>query len=288
MSTLIKALAKSRNKEKSDSSRLINKGRIPVSKGKGPERSPKVKTTKPIKSEENRKVEVSYSKTQVQEHDLEKLKDNQIFSIFDDVEATNEMKLLRTKILKKMKVISGNSLMVTSANSYEGKTFTSINLGISIAKEFDRTVLIVDADLRKPNNKHCAFSQDFFELRVNKGLSDFLSGDADIPDILINPGIAKLTLIPSGLPVDNAPELLNSSRMQTMMEELTKRYPDRFVIIDTPPMSQYADAIILSRFVDGVLVVVETEKTSNDALKKMVNDLKGANILGTLLNKNKG
>ena len=287
MSTLIKAIAKSRNKEKSDSSILIKKERVPAAKEKPQGRSQHTGTVKPIKGIEDRKVEVSYSKTQVQVHDPEKLKNNQIFSIFDDVEATNEMKLLRTKILKKMKVVNGNSLMITSANSYEGKTFTSINLGISIAKEFNRTVLIVDADLRKPNSKHCAFSQDFFELSVEKGLSDFLTGDADIPDILINPGIAKLTLIPSGLPMDNAPELLNSSRMQTMMEELTKRYPDRFVIIDTPPMSQYADAIILSRFVDGVLIVVETEKTSNEDLKKMVNDLKGANILGTLLNKSK-
>ena len=278
MSTLIKALQKSRTNGKSDSGLLLKKK-------ESAEKT--IKEVKQSKTPENRKINVSYSKTQIQAHDLQKLKNNNIFSIFDDITATNEIKLLRTKILKKMKPINGNSLMVTSANSYEGKTFTSINLGVSIAKEFDRTVLIVDADLRKPNDRHRVFSQDFFELDVKKGLSDFLIGNAEIPEILINPGISKLTILPSGRPVDNAPELLNSSRMQMMMTELTKRYPDRFVIIDTPPMMQYADAIILSRFVDGVLVIVETEKTSSDDLKTVISNLKDATIVGTLLNKAK-
>ena len=284
MSTLIKALEKARTEEKSGTGLLFKE---PKATGPKTKSVKSVKTAKPQKDADERKVKVSYSKTQVQTHDPERLKNNNIFSVFDDITATNEIKLLRTKILKKMKPINGNSLLVTSANSFEGKTFTSINLGVSIAKEFDRTVLIVDADLRKPNDRHRVFSQDFFELRVEKGLSDFLIGEAEIPEIMINPGISKLTLLPSGRPVDNAPELLNSARMQRMMEEITKRYPDRFVIIDTPPMMQYADAIILSRFVDGVLIVVETERTSSDELKSVVANLRDATIVGTLLNKSK-
>ena len=281
MSTLIKALAKARTKEKTGSSLLLNKEHLK-------DTAAKAKVVKPKKNYENKKAEISYSKTQVQANDPKKLINNKIFSILDNITANNELKMLRTKILKKMKSINGNSLMVTSANTYEGKTFTSINLGVSIAKEFDRTVLIVDADLRKPNDRHCGFSTDFFDLNVSKGLSDFLTGNTEIPEILINPGIPKLTLIPSGRPVDNAPELLNSERMLTMMTEIKKRYPERFVIIDTPPMKQYTDAIILSRFVDGVLIVVETEKTSSDDLKKIVDNLKDATIVGILLNKAKG
>jgi protein-tyrosine kinase len=244
---------------------------------------------KGVEARSGRSLQISYSKTKVQAIDPEKLKNNKIFSIFDDIEITDQIKILRTQVLKKLKAIGGNSILVTSANPYEGKTFTSINLGVSIAKEFDRTVLIVDADLRKPTKRHTAFSTEFFTLDVDVGLSDYLKEEADIPDILINPGINKLTLIPGGKPVDNAPELLNSNRMETMMSEIKSRYSsDRLVIVDGPAMLPFPDVSILSRYVDGVLLVVEVEGTPVDQVKKMMDRLKDTRILGTVLNKNRG
>ncbi len=160
---------------------------------------------------------------------------------------------------------------------------------LGYAKEFSRTVLIIDADLRKPTKRHTSFSTEFFTLDVEVGLTDYLKGEADIPDILINPGISKLTLIPSGKPVTNAPELLSSSRMEKMMLEIKSRYAsDRLVIVDGPAMLPFPDALILSRYVDGVLPVVELERTPVNQLKKMMDGLKDTLILGTVLNKNKG
>lgn len=235
-----------------------------------------------------KRVEVRYSRTKVQRNDPAKLIDNKIFSVLDDIETTDQIKILRTQVLRKLKAMGGNSILVTSANPYEGKTFTSINLGVSIAKEFDRTVLIIDADIRKPTERHTAFSTQFFSLDVEKGLTDYLMGDVDISDILINPGIEKLTLIPGGLPVNNSPELLNSARMETMMAEIKSRYAsDRIVILDGPALLPFPDAVILSKYVDGVLPVVEAEKTSVDDLKKMMGQLKEVPILGTVLNKNR-
>ena len=232
---------------------------------------------------------VSYSRTKVQINDPEGLRNNKIFSAFDDMEATDQIKILRVQVLRKLKEIGGNSILITSANPYEGKTFTSINLGVSIAKEFDRTVLIIDADIRRPTQRHTSFSKEFFSLKVEKGLTDYLQGDADISEILINPGIDKLTLIPGGVPVDNSPELLNSARMEQMMLEIKSRYPsDRIVIVDGPAILPFPDAMLLSRYVDGVLLVVEAEKTSGEHLKKMIQRLKDITILGTVLNKNKG
>lgn len=234
-------------------------------------------------------IQINYSRTKVQSSDLEMLKNNKIFSLFDDIETTDQIKILRTRLLKKLDDIGGNSILVTSANPYEGKTFTSINLGVSIAKEFNRTVLIIDADLRKPTKRHTAFSTEFFSLDVEFGLTEYLRGDAEIPDILINPGINKLTLIPSGKPADNAPELLSSDRMQEMMAEIKSRYPsDRLVIVDGPAVLPFPDALILSRYVDGVVPVVEIEKTPADQVKEMMEILKEARILGTVMNKNKG
>jgi protein-tyrosine kinase len=232
---------------------------------------------------------IRYSRTKIQALDSERMKENKIFSISDDIELTDQVKILRTQVLKKLADIGGNSLLVTSANPYEGKTFTSINLGVSIAKEFNRTVLIIDADLRKPTKRHMAFSSDFFTLDVAFGLTDFLKGDVDIPDILINPGIDKLTLIPSGKPVNNAPELLSSGRMNAMMADIRSRYPsDRLIIVDGPALLPFPDALILSRYVDGVLPVVEAEKTPVDQLKKMLEILKETRVFGTVMNKHKG
>jgi len=233
-------------------------------------------------------IRISYSRTKVQAIDPEKLKNNKIFSVFDDIECTDQIKILRTEVLRKLNEIGGNSILVTSANPYEGKTFTSINLGVSIAKEFDRTVLIIDADLRKPTKRHTAFSTDFFTLDVELGLTDYLKGAAEIPDILINPGIEKLTLIPGGRPVDNAPELLNSGRMETMMMEIKKRYAaERLIIVDGPAVLPFPDAHVLARYVDGVLPVVEVERTPLSQVRKMMSRLKDALILGTVMNKNK-
>jgi protein-tyrosine kinase len=233
-------------------------------------------------------VRVRYSRTKVQVNDPVKLKNNKVLSAFEDIETSNQFKMLRTQVLKKLKASGGNSILVTSANPYEGKTFTSINLGVSIAKEFDRTVLIIDADIRRPTRQHTDFSTEFFSLKVDKGLTDYLEGDADIEDILINPGIDKLTLIPGGMPVDNSPELLNSTRMEEMMVEIKSRYPaDRLVIVDGPALLHFPDAMLLFRYVDGVLPVVEAERTSTEDLKKMMNHLKDANILGVVLNKNR-
>lgn len=235
-----------------------------------------------------RPIQVSYSETRVQAVDPEKLKNNRIFSFFDEIETTNQIKILRTQVLKRLEAIGGNSILVTSANPHEGKTFTSINLGVSIAKEFSRTVLIIDADLRKPTKRHAAFSTDFFSIDVELGLTDYLKGEADIRDILINPGIERLTLIPAGKPVDNAPELLNSSRMAMMMDEVKKRYgSERLVILDGPALLPFPDAMILSTYVDGILPVVELERTPTDQLKRMMENLKGTRILGTVLNKNR-
>jgi protein-tyrosine kinase len=255
-----------------------------------PDTKEKIKLDQETKgTAERKRINVRYSKTRVQFNDLQKLKNNKVLSIFDDIDTANQFKILRTQVLRKLKEIGGNSILVTSANPYEGKTFTSINLGLSIAKEFDRTVLIIDADIRRQTKQHTDFATEFFSLKVEKGLTDYLAGDADIEEILINPGIDKITLIPGGVPADNSPELLNSSRMEEMMAEIKSRYPsDRLIIVDGPALLHFPDAMILYRYVDGVLPVVESEKTSTEDLKKLMKHLKDVNLLGVVLNKNKG
>jgi len=231
-------------------------------------------------------VHVTYSRTKVVNVDPRILRKNKVVSLFHENETTDQLNILRTQILNKLKEIGGNSLLVTSANPSEGKTFTTINLGVSIAQELDRTVLLVDADLRHPSIHHYDFANDFFGVHITKGLSDYLLGQVDIPDLLINPGIQKLTILPGGRPLPNSSELIASSRMQSLVKEMKSRYTgDRIIIFDSPSLLVCTDPVVLSQFVDAILLVVEAERTSPNDIKRAMELLKGKHLVGTILNK---
>jgi protein-tyrosine kinase len=234
-------------------------------------------------------IHVTYSKTKVVNVEPRIFRKNKIVSLFYEDKMADQMKTLRTQVLNKLEALRGNSLLVTSANPGEGKTFTAINLGVSIAQELDRTVLLVDADLRHPPIHHYDFAKDFFGLDVTKGLSHYLVGEVEIPDILLNPGIQRFTILPSGQALPNSAEALGSPRMESLVIELKNHYrDDRIIIFDTPAVLVCADAAVLSRFVDGVLLVVEAEETSPSDLKRVMELLEHRPIVGSLLNKAKG
>ena len=156
------------------------------------------------------------------------------------------------------------------------------------AMNFADQVLLVDADLRPPSETHHNLSIDFFGVDVGQGLSDYLLRQAEIQDLMFNPGIDKLTILPAGRPLPNSAEHLGSARMATLAEELKSRYSgDRIVIIDSPSLLTCSDPMVLSRFVDGILLVVESEKTAADDLKRAMELLRDKPVLGTLLNKSK-
>jgi len=243
---------------------------------------------KEARETDGRDVHVNYSETKVQKVDPIFLKKSKIISFFHEKGKPDQIKSLRTQILSKLKEIGGNSLLVTSANPREGKTFASINLGVSISQELDRTVLLVDADLTDPSKKHYDFARDFFGIDINKGLSDYLLNEAEIPDILLNPGVPKLTILPAGKKLLNSAELLGSPRMELLVNEIKSRYSsDRIVIFDSPALLTVADPLVLSSYVDGILLIVEEGKTSEDDLKQTMELLNNKPVLGTVLNKSR-
>ena len=121
-------------------------------------------------------IAVSYSKTQIKKIDDHVLKRGKVISLFHDIEKIDQIKTLRTQILNHLNQVGGNSILITSANPYEGKTFIAINLGVSIAQELDRTVLLIDSDLRKHTRHHKDFAVDFFGTTMTEGLSNYLLG----------------------------------------------------------------------------------------------------------------
>ena len=280
MNKLKKALEKTKQARGTDHETFMQEVKRPR-----PKLSPRVEERTMGRQE----LQVSYSNTKVEHIDPRVLKKNKVISLFHENEMTDQITILRTQVLNKLKEIGGNSLLVTSANPGEGKTFTAINLGVSIAQELDRSVLLVDADLKKPHKHHYDFADDFFGVDIRKGLSDYLLGQGEIPELLLNPGIPRLTILPGGKSLPNSSELLGSARMESLVFEMKNRYrDDRIVIFDSSSLLLSSDPLVFSRFVDGILLVVEVEKTSPNDLKRVMELLKDNVIIGTVMNKAKG
>jgi capsular exopolysaccharide synthesis family protein len=170
------------------------------------------------------------------------------------------------------------SLLITSPGPSEGKTFTSVNLGIVLAQNKKR-VLLVDADMRKPR-LNTVLDKD------NKiGLSNFLSNQVGFEKIIQETNIENLSFVSGGLIPPDPSELLDTQKMKEFLALAGAKFD--FVLIDTPPVAILADAIILSRLVDGVVMVAEVGKTSRNAFTRVCKILKEAKVrlLGVFLNK---
>ncbi|NIS71276.1 MAG: formate--tetrahydrofolate ligase [Proteobacteria bacterium] len=196
--------------------------------------------------------------------------------------AAEEYRLLKAQVLKKARDKGWNVLMVTSAGRGEGKTLTAINLALAISREVNETSLLVEADLRQPS------IEGYFGLRGEPGLTDHLLRNRPLPDVLINPEIDRFVFLPGGKSIPNSAETLGSPKMQDLVAEMKRRYPDRYVIFDVPPLFECSDPLVLSEYVDGVLLVVEACKTTTDHLKRAMELLEGKKIIGTVLNKVRG
>jgi len=173
-----------------------------------------------------------------------------------------------------------NLIMVSSSNPNEGKTYVSINLALSIALEQDKTVLLVDADVLRPSLHR------EFEFESKQGLLEYLLDEVKaLSDVIYNTSIPNLKIIPAGKPHHLTNELLASKRMSTLAEELAKRYPDRLVIFDCPPILGVTETPVLSSLVGQAVVVVEESKTKLDSVKKAISQLDEDIAVGFVMNK---
>ncbi|MBR9982254.1 MAG: polysaccharide biosynthesis tyrosine autokinase, partial [Desulfatitalea sp.] len=187
-------------------------------------------------------------------------------------------KVLRTNLLFPDTGKPARSILVTSAVPGDGKSFVSANLAISIAQGVEDYVLLMDCDIRRPS------LQTYFGFSQTKGLSDYLNGQSPLENLLYKTPIAKLSLLPGGRPPRNPTELLSSKKMQGLLEEVTKRYDDRFIIIDSPPPSMAAEVTAIAKYVDGVLLVIRAGKTPRQAVAETIEQIGKEKVLGIVLN----
>ncbi len=195
-----------------------------------------------------------------------------------DSPITEEYRKLKTVILRMTRKEFRNTVMVTSAISGEGKSVTSANLAVVLAREYGQTVLLVDADLRRPS------LQDYLGMAPHVGLADCLEDRIDAGRAIVKTGIPKLSFMSAGKPVENPSELLSSQIMTEFLLELKHRYRDRYIIIDTAPILLFAETQAMSMLVDGVLVVVKESGVSLKGITQMLDILKGSNVLGMVYN----
>ena len=182
---------------------------------------------------------------------------------------------------KKNKISRANLILVTSSQPGEGKTFTAINLALSIASERDKKVLLVDADVAKPS------ISNVLDIKDNKyGLIDYLDGkDLDFSQMMLKTDVAGLSIIPAGSRHGYSTELLASKRMALLADELHSRYSDRIVIFDSPPLLATTQAEVLAGLVGQVVLVIEAERTLQSMVADAIDKLKVCDVVLALLNK---
>jgi len=224
-------------------------------------------------------INYTYTQTQVQESDGSKLHEHRVVTAYKPGPWLESYKMLRTRSLQLMKSNSWSTLAVTGVSSQVGSSLISVNLAISIAMELDQTVLLVDANLNNP------MVHTMLDIKADEGLSDYLLYDKPVSELLINPSIERMAVLPAGKPMLNSTEMLRSPKMVQLVAELKNRYPSRIIIFDMPPLLSQADALSFSPYVDSVLLVIEEGQTKKDELNHAASLLKDVNILGSVLNK---
>ena len=169
------------------------------------------------------------------------------------------------------------TIVMTSAGKGEGKSTTALNLAVVMCQDFDRRVAIVDADLRRPRIHR------LLGLTPRRGLSDVLGGEALLDDIVVTNSIPRLNVIPGGHSSKSPAEMLASTRMQAVIEDLRDRFD--FIIFDTPPVLTVADAIVLGPLTDGVILVIQAGKIRKRPVQRAVELLHNSTVHGFVLNR---
>lgn len=205
--------------------------------------------------------------------------ENKCAGFFCDSAEINTYKILRARIQYFAGKKNWNTIMITSPNQGEGKTLTTINMSLTFAKEFHQTVLMVDGDLKK---------QDIHKtmgVPGLKGLTDYFFSDTPIHELIIWPGVQRMSFISGGKSILDSAEILGSPEMKYLVKEMKERYADRYIFFDVPPLLTSADALAFAPHVDGIIMVIQSGKTSSSDIAKSMRLIPKNKFIGFVLNR---
>jgi protein-tyrosine kinase len=232
---------------------------------------------KALKRPDNRWNAPTYCDSRCVELDIKKVLKNRCVCLSPDAPELGHYKLLRTRIQHRCQAHGWNTVMITSAVPGEGKTLTAVNLALTFAMAYNQTALLVDCDLRRQTIHR------YLGLSNEKGLADFLENGTELKDLIVWPGVEKLTVISGGKPVHDSAELVSSPRMAALVAEMKSRYADRYIFFDVPPLLAEADALAFAPLVDCILMVVQPQ-TPFQAIEKALELVPKEKFLGFALN----
>lgn len=177
---------------------------------------------------------------------------------------------------------NGNLIMVTSSLPGEGKSFTSINLAMSIAMELDTTVMLVDADVARPS------ILNMLGLPPAEGWLDVVQENSvDISQVLLRTNVKKLSVLPSGTKHPRATELLASDAMIRLLEDISRRYQDRIIIFDSPPLLMTTEARALAMHMGQIVMVVRAGHTTEAAVREALATIDSCPVKMMILNQSR-
>jgi protein-tyrosine kinase len=224
---------------------------------------------------------IRYTQTRVAQADPAALREQRVFTGLDGDARADVFRRLRADVLRPLRAQGWNSLAVTSPGAGAGKTFVALNLAIALALEAHQSVLLIDADFRRPQ------VAQRLGLPAGPGLADCLEEGVPLDAALVNPGLERLVVLP-GRPVqDRASELAASPQMVALAREAKARYAARLIVFDLPPLSVADDALSLLSLADAALLVVEDQADRPEQVQAALRALEHVNLLGLVLNKSK-
>jgi len=222
---------------------------------------------------------ITYEQTATQPISSETLVANRIVSHLEQDPRSLPFDMLRTKVLKRMRDKGWRTLAICSATPGAGKSLISANLAVSMAQEGNYTVLLVDLDMKRPS------IHKYFSITPEQGIESHLRDAVPLKDILINPGIPRLTILPVKERVSYSSQLLSSKAFADMLSGLESRYESRLILIDLPPLLAADDALVLADKVDASLLVIEEGKNTEEEVQDALRMLQATDVIGTVLNK---
>lgn len=226
--------------------------------------------------------DIEYDQTEVVPVSTEQLAKKRIVAGLGDSVDRETFKMLRTKVFNEMRANNWRTIAISSPTIGQGKSTITANLAVAASMEVTQSVLAVDLDLERPN------LHKIFDISVECGISDVVQGQAEISDILINPGIERLTLALGHEGLTNSSEWLSNPKTQSLLSELKSRYRNRFVIYDMPAILRSDDVLKSIKNFDCSLLVVEDGINQAEDVRQAVEVMKQTNFLGYVLNKSSG
>ncbi|SMC26732.1 capsular exopolysaccharide family [Desulfacinum hydrothermale DSM 13146] len=220
-----------------------------------------------------------YTRTRVIHVPPARLLANRVLAVTDDGHHSDAFKLLRTRVLQQTRLRGWNTLQVSGFGVGEGKSLVAANLAVAMARDTRQTTLLVDLDFRRPT-----LHRIFGLVGLTAGLEAYFAGSAPLEEIFVSPGIEKLTLLPTLQPMAHSAEIMGSPRMEALIRELKRRYDDRAIVFDTPAVNACPDPIIVSEYVDGLLLVARAGRTRKEAVAQSLDLVPRDKLLGIVMN----